>query len=88
MNETIFSRNIIAIDLKSFFASCECIDRNLDPFTTPLIVADPDRKDGAICLAVSPYMKTLGVKSRCRVYEIPKKIKYITDKPRMNLKIK
>lgn len=84
MNE----RNILCIDLKSFFASVECVERNLDPFTTPLIVADPSRKGGAITLAVTPYMKTLGVPSRGRVFEIPKNIKYITAPPRMNLYVK
>ena len=78
-------RNILCIDLKSFFASVECVERGLDPFTTPLIVADPDRKGGAITLAVTPYMKSLGVPSRGRVFEIPKNIKYITAKPRMSL---
>lgn len=81
-------RNILCIDLKSFFASVECIERNLDPFTTPLIVADPSRKGGAITLAVTPYMKTLGVPSRGRVFEIPKGIKYITATPRMSLYVK
>lgn len=81
------NRNILAIDLKSFFASCECIERGLNPFTTPLVVADPNRNNGAICLAVSPYLRRLGVKSRCRIYEIPRKIKYITAPPRMNLYI-
>lgn len=81
-------RNILCIDLKSFFASCECIEKKLDPFITPLIVADPERGGGAITLAVTPYLKTLGVPSRGRVYEIPKNIKYITAKPRMNLYIK
>lgn len=81
MNE----RNILCIDLKSFFASCECVEMNLDPFTTPLIVADPERGGGAITLAVTPYMKTLGVPSRGRVFEIPKHIKYITARPRMSL---
>ena len=84
MNE----RNILCIDLKSFFASVECVERNLDPFTTPLIVADPSRKGGAITLAVTPYMKTLGVPSRGRVFEIPKGIKYITATPRMSLYVK
>lgn len=84
MNE----RNILCIDLKSFFASVECVERNLDPFTTPLIVADPSRKGGAITLAVTPYMKTLGVPSRGRVFEIPKNIKYITATPRMSLYVK
>ena len=58
-------RNIICIDLKSFFATVECVYRNLDPFTTPLVVAEPNR-NGAITLAVTPYMKSLGVKSRGR----------------------
>lgn len=84
MNE----RNILCIDLKSFFASVECVERNLDPFTTPLIVADPSRKGGAITLAVTPYMKTLGVPSRGRVFEIAKNIKYITAPPRMSLYVK
>ena len=84
MNE----RNILCIDLKSVFASVECVERNLDPFTTPLIVADPSRKGGAITLAVTPYMKTLGVPSRGRVFEIPKNIKYITAPPRMSLYVK
>ena len=78
-------RNILCIDLKSFFASVECVDRRLNPFTTPLIVADPSRKGGAIILAVTPYMKSLGVPSRGRVFEIPNNIKYITAKPRMSL---
>ena len=87
MNELKIERNIICIDLKSFFASCECVERNLNPFTTPLVVAEPNR-DGAITLAVTPYMKKLGVKSRGRIYEIPKNINYITAKPRMSLYIK
>lgn len=81
----MINRNILCIDLKSFFASVECIERGLDPFTTPLVVADPLRGGGAITLAVSPYMKTLGVASRGRVFEIPKNIKYITATPRMSL---
>lgn len=81
------NRKILCIDLKSFFASCECLERNLDPFTTPLVVAEPGRT-GAITLAVTPYMKSLGVPSRGRIYEIDKKIKYITAKPRMSLYIK
>ena len=81
-------RNILCIDLKSFFASCECIEKNLDPFTTPLLVADPTRGKGAITLAVTPYLKTLGIPSRGRLYEIPEHIKYIIAKPRMELYLK
>ncbi len=73
------------IDLKSFYASVECVERGLDPFKANLVVADPERSEGTICLAVSPAMKTLGVKNRCRIYEIPKNIQYIIAKPRMRL---
>ena len=73
------------IDLKSFFASAECVERGLDPMKTNLVVADPDRGVGTICLAVSPAMKALGVKNRCRVYEIKDGIEYIIAKPRMKL---
>lgn len=71
------------IDLKTFYASVECVERGLDPFNTNLVVADESRGQGSICLAVSPKMKMLGVKNRCRLYEIPKNIKYIIAKPRM-----
>lgn len=80
-------RNIIVIDMKSFFATCECIERGLDPYTTPLVVAEPNR-NGAMTLAVTPYMKSLGVGGRTRIYEIPSKIKYMTVPPRMSLYIK
>ena len=73
----------LCIDLKSFYASVECVERGLDPFTTNLVVADPSRGNGAICLAVSPHLKSIGVKNRCRIFEIPKDIEYITALPRM-----
>ena len=73
----------LCIDLKSFYASVECVERGLDPMTTNLVVADPDRSEKTICLAVSPSMKALGVKNRCRVFEIPKNIPYIMAPPRM-----
>lgn len=73
----------LVIDLKSFFASVECVERGLDPMTTKLVVADPERSDRTICLAVTPALKALGVKNRCRVYEIPREIDYITAPPRM-----
>ena len=76
------------IDLKSFFASVECVERGLDPFTTNLVVADPSRGDKSICLAITPAMKALGIRNRCRVYEIPKNVEYITAKPRMKLYMK
>ena len=77
-------RIYMCIDLKTFFASVECVERGLDPFNTNLVVADESRGNGSICLAISPKMKMLGVKNRCRLFEIPKHIKYIIAKPRMN----
>ena len=78
-------RNIIAIDLKSFFASCECVERGLDPFKVNLVVANPNQGNGAITLAVTPALKKLGVKGRSRLYEIPKHIKYEIVPPHMKL---
>ena len=73
------------IDLRSFYASCECVKRGLDPMRARLVVADPEREEATICLAVSPEMKRLGVKNRCRVFEIPKHIDYIMAPPRMRM---
>ena len=73
----------LCIDLKTFYASVECVERGLDPFNTNLVVADPTRGKGTICLAISPKMKMLGVKNRCRIFEIPPTIKYIIATPRM-----
>ena len=78
-------RQYLCIDLKSFYASVECVERGLDPMTTRLVVADPERSDKTICLAVSPAMKALGVRNRCRVFEIPPDIDYIMATPRMAL---
>lgn len=71
------------IDLKSFYASVECVERGYDPFEVNLVVADPSRGRGAITLAISPALKKLGVKNRCRLYEIPSFIKYEIATPRM-----
>ena len=73
----------LCIDLKSFYASVECVERGLDPLTTKLVVADPERTEKTICLAISPAMKKLGIKNRCRVFEIPKNVDYIMAQPRM-----
>lgn len=82
-------RTIVAIDLKSFYASCECVERNLDPFTTPLVVCDETRGKGTIILAVSPYLKSLGVPNRLRLYELDTNIpNIIYAMPRMHLYIK
>ena len=75
----------MCIDLKSFYASCECVERNINPFTTPLVVANPNQGKGAITLAITPYLKNKGIKSRTRLYEIPPWIKYEIVKPRMSL---
>ena len=74
--------------MKSFYASVECAERGLSPFETNLVVADESRGKGAITLAISPKMKALGVKNRCRLFEIPQNIKYIVALPRMSLYIK
>ncbi|HIU11253.1 MAG TPA: Y-family DNA polymerase [Candidatus Onthocola stercorigallinarum] len=81
------NRHIMCIDLKSFFASCECIERGLDPFKVPLVVANKNQGNGAITLAVTPYLKKQGVASRSRLYDIPKNIKYTIVPPRMKLYI-
>lgn len=78
-------RDIICIDLKSFYASVECAERGLNPFTTPLVVADKTRSNGSVVLAISPYLKKRGVQSRCRVFELPDDPRIIFAKPRMNL---
>ena len=83
MEERIY----LCIDLKSFYASVECVERGLDPLTTNLVVADPERSEKTICLAISPSMKALGIKNRCRVFQIPKTVKYIMAPPRMKLYI-
>lgn len=81
-------RTYLCIDMKSFFASVECAERGLSPFETNLVVADESRGKGAITLAITPKMKALGVKNRCRLFEIPKNINYIIALPHMSLYIK
>lgn len=81
------SSQFLVIDQKSYYATVECVARGLDPMKTNLVVADPDRSQNTICLAVSPSMKALGVKNRCRIRDIPGNIKYIVAPPRMQLYI-
>lgn len=83
MQERIY----LCIDLKSFYASVECVERGLNPLTTNLVVADPERSEKTICLAISPSMKALGIQNRCRVFQIPDGVKYIMAPPRMRLYI-
>lgn len=78
-----WERYYICIDLKTFYASVECVDRGLDPLTTPLVVADETRGRTTICLAVTQAMKDMGIRNRCRLFEIPDHIQYIKAMPRM-----
>ncbi len=79
------NRIYLCIDLKSFYASVESVERGLDPMTANLVVADKDRGKNAICLAITPAMKSLGIRNRCRLSEIPPEIEYVIAKPRMKL---
>lgn len=70
-------RIYLAIDLKSFYASVECVDRGLDPLCTNLVVADQSRTDKTICLAVSPSLKSYGISGRARLFEVVAKVKEV-----------
>lgn len=74
------NRTYIAIDLKSFYASVECKERQLDPLTTNLVVADASRTEKTICLAVSPALKTYGISGRARLFEVVQKVKEVNSK--------
>jgi len=89
-------RTYIAIDLKSFYASVECVERGMDPLTTNLVVADESRTEKTICLAVSPSLKSYGIPGRARLFEViqkcneykavtGKEVDYIVAPPRMRL---
>lgn len=71
------NRTYIAIDLKSFYASVECMERGLDPLTTNLVVADANRTEKTICLAVSPSLKAYGIPGRARLFEVVQKVKEV-----------
>ena len=70
-------RTYLAIDLKSFYASVECVERSLDPLTTNLVVADLSRTEKTICLAVSPSLKAYGIPGRVRLFEVVQKVKAV-----------
>lgn len=70
-------KTYIAIDLKSFYASVECVERGMDPMTTNLVVADPGRSEKTICLAVSPALKEHGISGRARLFEVVQKVREI-----------
>ena len=76
-------RVFFVIDMKSFFASVECAERGLDAMTAKLVVADESRTEKTICLAVSPALKALGIRNRCRLFEIPKDLDFLIAPPRM-----
>ena len=76
-------RVYIAIDLKSFYASVECMDRGLDPMNTNLVVADNSRTSKTICLAVSPSLKSYGVPGRPRLFEVEQKVRHVNAARRM-----
>ena len=75
-------RTCIAIDLKSFYASVECVDRHLDPLSTNLVVADPTRTEKTICLAVSPSLKSYGISGRARLFEVVSQVKAVNESRR------
>ena len=75
-------RTYIAIDLKSFYASVECIERGLDPLTTNLVVADESRTEKTICLAVSPSLKKYGIPGRARLFEVVQKVREVNAERR------
>jgi len=83
-NNSNKSKTYIAIDLKSFFASVECVERGLDPLTTNLVVADAGRTEKTICLAVTPSLKSIGIPGRPRLFEVVQKVKEINIQRKRN----
>ena len=75
-------RTYIAIDLKSFYASVECVERGLDPLTTNLVVADKSRTEKTICLAVTPSLKQYGIGGRARLFEVVQKVRQVNNERR------
>ena len=71
------NRTYLAVDLKSFYASVECIERGLDPLTTNLVVADLSRTEKTICLAVTPSLKAWGISGRARLFEVVQRVKEV-----------
>ena len=77
-------RTYIAIDLKSFYASVECVEMGLDPMTTNLVVADLSRTTKTICLAVSPSLKAYGIGGRARLFEVVRRVREINRERHRN----
>ena len=78
-------RTYIAIDLKSFYASVECVERGLDPLSTNLVVADESRTEKTICLAVSPSLKAYGIGGRARLFEAVQRVREVNNERKMNI---
>lgn len=85
MSENQEKRVYIAIDLKSFYASVECVERGLNPLTTNLVVADESRTEKTICLAVSPSLKAYGISGRARLFEVVQKVREINNERKSNI---
>ena len=81
-NDTLKDRSYIAIDLKSFYASVECVERGLDALNTHLVVADPSRTEKTICLAVTPSLKSYGIPGRARLFEVVQAVSRINAQRR------
>ena len=79
---TVGQRTYLAIDLKSFYASVECVERNLNPLQTNLVVADAARTEKTICLAVSPSLKAYGIPGRARLFEVVERVKQVNAERR------
>lgn len=78
-------KTYIAIDLKSFYASVECVERGLDPLKNNLVVADEGRTEKTICLAVSPSLKAYGVSGRARLFEVVERVKQVNNNRKLNI---
>lgn len=76
-------RTYLAIDLKSFYASAECVARGLDPLDTNLVVADASRTSKTICLAVSPSLKAVGIGGRPRLFEVEQRVAQVNEERRL-----
>ena len=81
-------KQIAVIDMKAFYAFVECVERGLNPFTTPLVVCDPNRGQGTVVMSVSPFLKEMGVPSVCRRRDLPNVPGMILAQPRMSLYVK
>ena len=83
-DQGVKERTFICCDLKSFYASVECVERGLDPMTTNLVVADQSRTEKTICLAVTPSLKAYGISGRARLFEVVQKVAEVNAKRKRN----